>query len=116
MAQEMRGRSWRSYAAARLAPKLAPIKDYLQRDRDLRPTRGDNLLAENGYAAEGSTKRPSWSQRWTGRSNSDSEDVATTERVVLLPGWVSKRYHKLPYSAGTHNLCLSSEENSLTFP
>ena len=106
MAQDMPGgpgRSWRSLAVARLAPKLAPIRDYLQRDR---PVRGDSLPIENGYAADGSTKRPSWSQRWTGRSNSDSEDVATAERVVLLPGWVSRRYHKLPYRAGTYHFCL----------
>lgn len=84
MAQDMRGRSWRSLAAAR----LAPIKDYLVQ-RDLRPTRSDTT--EIGYL-DGAAKRPSWSQRLSKRSNSDSDDVATAERVVLLPGWASKRY------------------------
>jgi phosphatidate phosphatase APP1 len=89
MAQDMRGRSWRSLTA-----RLNPIKEYL------RPTPSDAPSAENGYP-DGTTKRPSWSQRLAGRSNSDSDDVVTTERVVLLPGWASKRYHKLPYRAGS---------------
>jgi hypothetical protein len=110
MAQDTHGRSWRTFAAAR----LAPIKDYLQRDRDPRPTR-DTPSAENGYP-DGPPKRPSWSQRLARRSNSDSDDVPTMERVVLLPGWASKRYHKLPYRAGVHDCCLLFEKNSLTFP
>ncbi|KAH9066574.1 hypothetical protein EDB87DRAFT_437645 [Lactarius vividus] len=87
MAQDMRGRSWRTFAAAR----LAPIKDYLVQQRDLRLTRSDPLPNENGFP-DGATKRPSWTQRLAKRTNSDSDDVATTEKVVLLPGWASKRY------------------------
>jgi hypothetical protein len=98
MAQDMRGRSWRSLAAAR----LAPIKDYLAQ-RDLRPPRSDSLSAENVYPNDGAPKRPSWSQRWTGRSNSDADDVVTTERVVLLPGWASKRYRPPPNRTGAHD-------------
>lgn len=87
MAQDMRGRSWRTFAAAR----LAPIKDYLVQQRDVRLTRSDPLPNENGFP-DGATKRPSWTQRLTKRSNSDSDDVATNEKVVLLPGWASRRY------------------------
>ncbi|KAH9175958.1 hypothetical protein EDB89DRAFT_2066151 [Lactarius sanguifluus] len=87
MARDMRGRSWRTFAAAR----LAPVKDYLVQQRDLRLTRSDPLPNENGFP-DGATKRPSWTQRLAKRSNSDSDDVATTEKVVLLPGWASRRY------------------------
>ncbi|KAH9072237.1 hypothetical protein EDB83DRAFT_2517012 [Lactarius deliciosus] len=87
MAQDMRGRSWRSFAAAR----LAPIKDYLVQQRDVRLTRSDPLPNENGFL-DGATKKPSWTQRLAKRSNSDPDDVATTEKVVLLPGWASRRY------------------------
>ncbi|KAI9464529.1 hypothetical protein BJY52DRAFT_824562 [Lactarius psammicola] len=90
MAQDMRGRSWRSLAGV-AAARLAPIKDYLVQ-RDPRPTRGDPLPNQNGFP-DGATKRPSWTQRLARRSNSDSDDVATTEKVVLLPGWASRRYH-----------------------
>jgi hypothetical protein len=104
MAEDMRGRSWRSLAAAR----LAPLKDYLVQ-RDLRPTRSDSLSTEIGYP-DGAPKRPSWSQRLTKRSNSDSDDVATTERVVLLPGWASKRYHPPSNRAGAQRLLRVREE------
>jgi len=114
MAQDMRGRSWRSLAGV-AAARLAPIKDYLAAQRDLRLTRSDPLPTENGFP-DGATKRLSWTQRLSKRTNSDSDDVATTERVVLLPGWASKRYHpQIELSnkrAGAHD-CLMFEKNSL---
>ncbi|KAI0305990.1 hypothetical protein B0F90DRAFT_1695185 [Multifurca ochricompacta] len=87
MAQDMRGRSWKSLAAAR----LAPFKDYLVQQSMLR----DFLPSEVGYV-NGVAKMQSWtqfaSQRPATRSNSGSDVVTGMERVVLLPGWASRRY------------------------
>ncbi len=108
----MRGRSWRSLAGSAVA-RLAPLKDYIVQ-RDLRPTRSDLLPTESGYP-DGTAKKPSWSQRLAKRSNSDPDEVASTEKVVLLPGWASKTYRtqiEPSNHAGAHD-CSMLDKSSL---
>jgi hypothetical protein len=103
MAQDMRGHSWRSFAAAH----LAPIKDYLVAPRgDHQATPQDHhhsfhhpLTSEIG-CDDGEAKKQSWTQfasrKFARRSYSDPDGVTSTERIVLLPGWASRRYHAGP--------------------
>jgi hypothetical protein len=97
MAQEMRGHSFRSFAAAH----FAPIKDYLVH-RDPLSTHHHHhhhhVSTEVGYA-EGDARKHSrihFSGHRTKRSYSDSDAATSNERVVLLPGWVSRRYRAGP--------------------
>ncbi|KAI9508173.1 hypothetical protein F5148DRAFT_1284339 [Russula earlei] len=97
MAHDMRGHL-RAFAAAR----FAPIKDYLghldtstvsvhhhhHREHHHHPT------TEIGHV-DGDAKKHSWSHltnRFSRRSYSDPEAVTSLERIVLLPGWASRRY------------------------
>lgn len=101
MAQEMRGHSsFRSLAAT----YLAPIKDYLpHRDHHSSPYHHHHhhhLISEIAHV-DGDAKKHSWthfsSHRFSKRSYSDSDTAVTsTERIVLLPGWASRRYHAEP--------------------
>lgn len=98
MAQDMRGHSWRSRAAAH----LTPIKDYIaHRGSDPQATHyhshhffHHHLPSENGYD-NGDAKKSSW-RRSAKRSFSDSDGVMSTEKIVLLPGWASRRYRAGP--------------------
>jgi hypothetical protein len=99
------GHSWRSFAAAH----LAPIKGYLGHrgdDHQATPQHHQHhyhhhhllhnpLTSEDGYD-DGEAKKHSWtpfaSRKLAKRSYSDSDGVTSTERIVLLPGWASRRY------------------------
>ena len=101
--------SWRSFASTH----LAPIKDYLAPRGDPQAPHHHHshhhhhhhhlfhrhLSSEVGYE-DGDAKKHSWShfasRRFVKRSFSDPEGVTGTERIVLLPGWASRRYHAGP--------------------
>lgn len=113
MAQDIRGHSWRSFAAAH----LAPIKDYIaHRSSDPQTTHyhphhhffHHHLPNENGYD-NGDAKKSSW-RSTAKRSYSDSDGVTSTEKIVLLPGWASRRYRagpELSNRTGTASVPLS---------
>lgn len=91
MAQDMRGSSWRSLASAH----LAPIKDYLtHHGPSPQPLRRKTAPADIGI--NDGSKKYSWTQlagqRLARRSNSDSDALASAEKIVLLPGWASRKY------------------------
>ncbi|KAI0255750.1 hypothetical protein BJV78DRAFT_1358435 [Lactifluus subvellereus] len=90
MAHDMRGSSWKSLASTH----LAPIKDYLTH-RGPQPLRRETVPPEIGCIS-GGPKKHSWTQfagqRLVRRSNSDSDVMASAEKIVLLPGWASRRY------------------------
>jgi hypothetical protein len=95
----MHGHSWRS----RVAAHLAPVKEYL-------PNQGHfhihhhhhhhhNPPTETG-CADGDAKKHTWShlasRMFARRSYTDPDAMTSTERVVLLPGWASRRYRAGP--------------------
>ena len=106
----MHAHSWRS----RVAAHLAPVKEYLpyhqHHQHHIHPHPNHlNLTTETSYV-DGEAKKPSWSQfasrMFAKRSFSDSDVLSSTgtERIVLLPGWASRRYRDgpaLPSRAGT---------------
>ena len=96
MAHDMRQYSWRSLAATR----LAPIKDYLAQ-------RGPQPLRLDPVPTEIRSKKQSWSQfasqRLARRSSGDSDAAVGVEKIVLLPGWASRRYRaELPVKPSDH--------------
>jgi|SRR6266850_2550864 len=95
MAQDMHGHSWRS----RVAAHLAPVKEYLPHHGHLHIHHHHNPPTETGYV-DGDAKKHSWShlasRMFARRSYSDPDATTSTERVVLLPGWASRRYRAGP--------------------
>ena len=93
MARDMLGHLRTSAAA-----KVAHIKEHLAH-HDLYPTH-HRASAELAHADGDSKKHSSWSHftsgRFMKRSYSDSDAVASKEKIVLLPGWVSRKYHGGP--------------------
>jgi hypothetical protein len=99
MAQDMRGHSWRSSAVAH----LSSIKDHItHRVSDPQATHHHHLShffhshlpGENGYD-DGDAKKHSL-PGFAKRSHSYSDGVTSAEKVVLLPGWASRRYRAGP--------------------
>jgi hypothetical protein len=88
--------SWRSFASAH----LSPIKDYLAHPSDHQtPFHHHHFryhTSEVGCDDSDAKKQTSWnpfsSRRFANRSYSEPDVVAGTEKIVLLPGWASKRY------------------------
>ena len=100
--------SWRSFATSH----LAPIKDYLAPRGDPQAPLYNHHhhhhhhhffhrtpTSEVAYD-DSDAKKHSWShfasRRFVKRSFSDPEGVTGTERIVLLPGWASRRYRAGP--------------------
>jgi hypothetical protein len=114
MAQDMHAHSWRS----RVAAHLAPMKEYLpyhQHHHHLHPHPNHHNLATEASYVDGEARKPSWSQfasRMFAKRSFGDPDVLTssgTERIVLLPGWASRRYRDgpaLPGRAGTSHFFL----------
>jgi hypothetical protein len=102
MAQDMRGFSFRSLAASR----LAPIKDYIAQrgpqpwNRETLPAAGiASLNADSGKQSRTQFASP----RLSKRSNSESDAVAGAEKIVVLPGWASRKYRaELPAEPSEH--------------
>ena len=94
--------SWRSFASTH----LTPIKDYLSQRSD--PSHqtpfhhhhfryhASEIGCEDGDAKKQTSWTPFSSRRFVNRSYSEPDGVTGTERIVLLPGWASKRYHAGP--------------------
>lgn len=88
--------SWRSFASTH----FAPIKDYLAQLSDHQtPFHHPHFRYHNGEIGcdDGDTKKQtSWtpfsSRRFANRSYSEPDGVTSAERIVLLPGWASRRY------------------------
>ena len=88
--------SWRSFASTH----LTPIKDYLANLSDHQtPFHHDHFRYHNGEIGcdnGGAKKQTSWSpfssRRFTNRSYGEPDGVTGAERIVLLPGWASRRY------------------------
>lgn len=88
--------SWRSFASTH----LAPIKDYLAHPSDPQtPPHHHHFryhTSEIGCEDSDAKKQTSWnpfsSRRFASRSYSEQDGVTGSERIVLLPGWASKRY------------------------
>ena len=88
--------SWRSFASTH----LAPIKDYLAHSADHQtPFHHPHFryhTSEVGCDDSDAKKQTSWnpfsSRRFGNRSYNETDGVTGTERIVLLPGWASKRY------------------------
>jgi hypothetical protein len=88
--------SWRSFASTH----FAPIKDYLAQLSDHQtPFHHPQIRYHNGEIGcdDGDTKKQtSWtpfsSRRFANRSYSEPDGVTSAERIVLLPGWASRRY------------------------
>ena len=88
--------SWKSFASTH----LAPIKDYLANlsdhqtpfhSQDLRYHNGE-IGCDDGDAKKQTTWTPFSSRRFANRSYSEPNGVTVAERIVLLPGWASRRY------------------------
>jgi hypothetical protein len=100
MAQDMHGHSWRS----RVAAHLAPVKEYLPHHGHLHIHHHHHHHHHNPptqtECVDGDAKKHSWShlagRMFARRSYSDSDATTSTERVVLLPGWASRRYRAGP--------------------
>lgn len=94
----MTQQSWRSFASTH----LAPIKDYLANLGDQQtPFHQHQFRYHNGEIGceDGDTdtrKQNSWtpfsSRRFVNRFYSEPDGVTGAERIVLLPGWASRRY------------------------
>lgn len=94
------------------------MKEYLPHHHNLHlHPNHHNLTTEAGYV-DGDAKKHSWSQfasrMFAKRSFSDPDALTSTgtERIVLLPGWASRRYREgpeLPCRAGTSQLFLFGE-------
>lgn len=106
--------SWRSFASTH----LAPIKDYLAQFSDQQtPFHHNHLRYQNGEIGcdDGDAKKQtSWtpfsSRRFVNRFYSEPDGVTGTERIVLLPGWASRRYRagsELSNRTGTSSRPLS---------
>ncbi len=89
--------SWRSFASTH----LAPIKDYIAHRSDHQSQfhhffRYPNPTSEVGCDDSDAKKQTGWtpfsSRRFTTRSYSEPDGVTGMERIVLLPGWASRRY------------------------
>ncbi|THH15739.1 hypothetical protein EW146_g4777 [Bondarzewia mesenterica] len=96
MADEMRLPSyWKPLASA--SSRLSSFKGYLsQRDsKRAFPMRKEPQIGEIGSAS----KRQTWTQ-WAGQKIAKvaREDSASesSEKIILFPGWASRRYHHLP--------------------
>lgn len=92
----MSQRSWRSFASAH----LAPIKDYLTQLSDNQTPfhqhhfryRTSEIGRDDGDAKKQASWTPFSSRRFTNRSYGEPDSVTGAERIVLLPGWASRRY------------------------
>jgi len=88
--------SWRSFASSH----LTPIKDYLAHLSDHQtPLHNHHFryhTSEIGYDDGDAKKQTSWtsfsSRRFTNRFYSEPDGVTGAEKIVLLPGWASRRY------------------------
>jgi hypothetical protein len=88
--------SWRSFASAH----LTPIKDYLANLSDHQtPFHHHHFRYHNdeiGCDDRDARKQTSWtpfsSRRFANRSYSEPDGVTGAEKIVLLPGWASRRY------------------------
>ena len=88
--------SWRSLASSH----LAPIKDYLANLSDHQTPFHQHHFryhdSEIGCDGNDAKKQTSWtpfiSRRFANRSYSEPDGVTGAERIVLLPGWASRRY------------------------
>ncbi|KAA1468924.1 hypothetical protein DENSPDRAFT_834421 [Dentipellis sp. KUC8613] len=91
MASDMRPRYWKTLASAS-SSRLSTLKDYIAQ-RDLKPQRKELRPGDAGYTA-GETKKQSWAQ-WAGQKIAKRMEDAggSSEKVVLFPGWASRRYH-----------------------
>ncbi|TFY81111.1 hypothetical protein EWM64_g2908, partial [Hericium alpestre] len=92
----MRPKYWKSLTSAS-SSRLSVVKDYISQ-RDFKP-RKDQRPGEPGYT-EGQSKRQSWAQ-WAGQKIAkrlDDVGGGSSEKVILFPGWASRRYHE-GYSA-----------------
>jgi hypothetical protein len=86
--------SWRSFASTH----LAPIKDYLSNLSDHQtPFHHHHFqyhTSEIGCDDHSDAKKQTgWTRRFLNRSYSEPDGVTGAERIVLLPGWASRRYH-----------------------
>lgn len=101
MAYDMRGHSWRSSAKAH----LSSIKDHIthhvsdpqaahHHHHHLPHLFHSHPPGENGYD-DGDAKKHSL-PGFAKRSHSYSDGVTSAEKVVLLPGWASRRYRAGP--------------------
>ena len=90
--------SWRSFASTH----LAPIKDYLanlsdhqtpchHQHRDCRYHDGE-IGCDDGDTRKQTSWSPFSSRRFVNRFYSEPDGVTGAERIVLLPGWASRRY------------------------
>jgi hypothetical protein len=90
--------SWRSFASTH----LAPIKDYLtnlsdhqtpfqQQHRDFRYHNGE-IGCDDGDTRKQTSWTPFSTRRFVNRFYSEPDGVTGAERIVLLPGWASRRY------------------------
>jgi len=108
--------SWRSFASNH----LAPIKDYLANRNDhqtpfhhshFRYHNGE-IGCDNGDAKKQTSWTPFSSRMFGNRPYSEQDSVTGAERIVLLPGWASRRYRagsELSNRTGTfrsHSFCI----------
>ena len=109
MAQDMHAHSWRS----RVAAHLAPMKEYLPHHQHQHLHPNHHSLTTEAGCVDGDAKKHSWSQfasrMFAKRSLSDPDSLTSIgmERIVLLPGWASRRYRdgpELPNRTGTTHL------------
>ena len=100
METNMRRPNWKSLASSS-SSRLSTFKDYLSA-RDIKGslTRRELQPGEVGYVP-GAGKKQSWSQ-WassTGQkiamkvAGDEAAAHAATERVVMFPGWASRRFY-----------------------
>jgi hypothetical protein len=88
--------SWRSFASTH----LSPIKDYLAHPSDHQTSLHHHHFryhtSEIGCDDSDARKQSSWnpfsSRRFASRSYGEPDVVTGAEKIVLLPGWASKRY------------------------
>jgi hypothetical protein len=87
--------SWRSFASTH----LAPIKDYLVNLSDNQtPFHQHHFryhyseIGDDGDARKQSGWSPFSSRRFANRSYTEPDGMTGAEKIVLLPGWASRRY------------------------
>ncbi|KAI0316763.1 hypothetical protein OF83DRAFT_1059817 [Amylostereum chailletii] len=102
----MRRPYWKAIASSS-SSRLSTLKDSIAQ-RDLKGVRRELQPGEHGYI-EGTSKKQSWSQ-WAAAAGQkiakkvageEASASASTEKVLLFPGWASRRFYAESY-AGPH--------------
>ena len=109
--------SWRSFASTH----LTPIKDYLAQFSDQQTPfhhryQNGEIGCDDGDAKKQTSRTPFSTRRFTNRFYSEPDGVTGTEKVVLLPGWASRRYRagsELSNRTGTSSRPLSVRGKTL---